>query len=102
MSKRRKSLKDKLLDLVLEKGYVSYGEVAQYTAEEGYKISTAERRLRELMAESTPYIKSEIKTSRRNTPYIEGYIRTDLVPPKKEQVIEHLPDGSVRISYKNN
>lgn len=97
---RKKSLKDKLLDLVLEKGYVSFGDICTFIAESGYKISGGERRLRELMAESTPYIKSEIKTSRRNTPYIAGYMRTDLVPPKKEQVIEHLPDGSVRISYK--
>ena len=98
---RKKSLKDKLLNLILTEGHISYGAICQFIAEEGKKVSTGERRLRELMAESTPYIKSEIKTSRRGTPYIAGYMRTDLEPPKpKQQIVEHLPDGSVRLSYR--
>ena len=70
---RKKSLKDKLHDLVKEKQSLGYGEMCQYVAEEGYKVSTAERRLRELMAESTPYISAVHKKSKRRTDYISDY-----------------------------
>lgn len=75
-----KSLKNKLQLLIRERGEISYGDMAQFVVEEGYKISTAERRLRGLMADKneqgewqTPEIFPIMKKSKRNTDYIAGY-----------------------------
>lgn len=47
---KKSGLKYKLFSFIKEKGYVTYGDVCQFTVEEGYKVATAERRLRYLMA----------------------------------------------------
>lgn len=77
-----KSLKDQLYDRLLVKGYLSYGEVAQIAVEEGYKVSTAERRLRK---SESPYVEPEKKISRRGSQYTAGY---KWQPPKetKEEI----------------
>lgn len=83
----RKSLKSKLLDLINQEGYISYGQMAQFTVEEGYKIETSSRRLRELKEDDL--IDCETKTSRRNTTYISGYLRIGVEKPKpKIEVVE--------------
>lgn len=69
----KQSLKQKLFNLIKEKGIISYGQMCQYVAEEGFKISTAERRLRELMHGESPMIEPVMKKSRRNTDYISSY-----------------------------
>ena len=45
------SLKQKLYDLVKERGYLSYGDMCQFCAEWEYKVETATRRLRGLCAD---------------------------------------------------
>lgn len=90
----RKSLKSKLLDLILSKGYVSYGEMAQFTVEEGYKVETSSRRLRELKEDGK--IECETKTSRRHTPYISGYLRLGVTPPKPR--MEIVEENGMRIA----
>lgn len=62
------SLKNLLHQKLVEKGYLSYGEVCQICAEEGYKGETATRRLREMKD-----IQKEEKKSKRGTYYISGY-----------------------------
>ena len=62
------SLKDILSKSVREKGYMSYGEICQIAAEEGSKVETATRRLRELES-----IEPVMAKSKRNTEYIKGY-----------------------------
>ena len=76
------SLRDKLKNLVLSKGQISYGEVCQFVAEEGYKVSTAERRLRGLCSShdeqkrpQVPEIRPVMKKSKRNTDYIAAWER---------------------------
>lgn len=63
--------------------------MCQFVSEEGYKVSTAERRLRGLMAtvgengeQKDPLIFKDVKTSRRNTPYIAGYMYKGTVTRK--------------------
>jgi hypothetical protein len=74
------SLKENLYNLVRSRGYLSYGDMCQFVAEEGYKVSTAERRLRGLMARKneqgkpqTLEIQAVMKKSKRNTDYIAAY-----------------------------
>lgn len=62
------SLKDILHNLIKERGEVSYGQVCQLCAEEGYKSETATRRLREMTD-----IEPVIAKSKRGTNYISGY-----------------------------
>lgn len=62
------SLKDLLHSKIKELGYLSYGSVCQICAEEGYKVDTATRRLRELTD-----IEPVISKSKRGTNYISGY-----------------------------
>ena len=94
------SLKNKLYNLIKEKGEVSYGEICQMTVEEGYKVSTAERRLRELTEKSDKHpvvhIGKTIKKSKRNTDYIAGYYWLAIAPETKQvkYVFVDLPDGS--------
>lgn len=82
------SLKTKLYHLIKDKQNVSYGDICQYVSEEGYKVSTAERRLRELTERSAKHpevhIGKIIKKSRRNTDYIAAYfwLGTQVQEPK--------------------
>jgi hypothetical protein len=55
---------------IREHGYVTYGDMCMFTAEEGYKISTAERRLRK---SESPQINRIHAKSKRNTDYICAY-----------------------------
>lgn len=64
----QKSLKDILYNLIKQRGEVSYGQVCQLCAEEGYKSETATRRLREMTD-----IEPVIAKSKRGTNYISGY-----------------------------
>jgi len=75
------SLITKLENLINSRGYVSYGEICQFTAEEGYKISTGERRLRDLKEDGK--VETEIKKSKRNTDYISGYYATGKKPERE-------------------
>lgn len=102
---KKKGLREKLFDLIMEVGYLSYGDMCQFVANEGYKVSTAERELRHLMAETIPYIKSEMKVSKRGSTYINAYLKTDATPPKpKERVVEHYiaenGEKITRITYR--
>lgn len=72
------SLKDLLIQKIKEKGFMTYGEVCQIAAEEGYKVDTATRRLRELES-----IEPVMATSRRGTKYISGYKWAGEVPMVK-------------------
>ena len=80
--KNMTSLKEKLFELIKTNKYVSYGEMCQFTAEEGYKISTSERRLREFMSVDGALIGAERKKSKRNTDYISAYLWL----PEKEKI----------------
>lgn len=62
------SLKDILHNLIKQRGEVSYGEVCQVCAEEGYKVDTATRRLREMTD-----IEPVMGKSKRGTNYIKAY-----------------------------
>jgi hypothetical protein len=57
-------------NFIRERGQISYGEMCQFVAEEGYKISTAERRLRK---SESPQINRIHAKSKRNTDYICAY-----------------------------
>ena len=68
------SLKDILLNKLKEKGYLSYGELATICVEEGYKVSTGERRLRRDKNNPLPKEVKHIEAkSKRNTTYICAY-----------------------------
>jgi hypothetical protein len=58
---------------VKEKGTVDYGSFCTFVVEEGFKISSAERRMREIMAQPDSKIEATHKRSKRNTDYIAGY-----------------------------
>lgn len=85
---KKQSLKTKLYHLIKDKQSVSYGEVCQFTIEEGYRVETMSRRLRELTERSTKHpevhIGKIIKKSRRNTDYIAAYfwLGTQVQEPK--------------------
>lgn len=64
------SLKDHLIKILSEKGNLTYGEVAQICVEEGYKVSTGERRLRK---SESPFVEPIEAKSRRGTSYIKAY-----------------------------
>ena len=70
MKEKEISLKEKLQNLIRERGRISYGEMCQFVAEEGYKISTAERRLRK---SDSPMVKGIHAKSKRGTDYICAY-----------------------------
>lgn len=97
----RNSLKNKLYNLIKEKGQVTYGELCQYSLEEGFKAETMGRRMRELTERSDKHpvvhIGKTIKKSKRNTDYIAGYywLATAPLPPKKTEYTQvKLPDGT--------
>lgn len=102
--KKSTGLAPKLFDEIKLRGYISYGDMCQFTVEEGYKVSTAERRLRGLTArkgengeEKDPLIFKEIKKSKRNTDYISGYFYRDNRPVERKIVYREkiLSDGSI-------
>jgi ribosomal protein S8 len=67
---KENSLWTLLQNFIKERGQISYGEMCQFVAEEGYKISTAERRLRK---SESPQINRIHAKSKRNTDYICAY-----------------------------
>lgn len=73
------SLRSTLNEIIRQQGYLSYGEVARIAAEEGYKLSNAERRLRR---SESPYVKPIEGVSKRGTKYIVGY---EYDPPEKKK-----------------
>jgi hypothetical protein len=92
----KQSLRQKLNDLIRSRGEVSYGELCQYVAELGYRVSTAERRLRH---SESPDIEPVMKTSKRGTPYISGYkVGTGKVEREILGVVEVA--GERKIIYK--
>jgi hypothetical protein len=56
--------------IIRERGQISYGELCQIVAEEGFKAETATRRLRK---SESPNVGHIIAKSKRNTDYIAGY-----------------------------
>lgn len=67
---KENSLWTLLQNFIRERGRITYGEMCQFVAEEGYKISTAERRLRK---SESPQINRIHAKSKRNTDYICAY-----------------------------
>lgn len=64
------SLRQTLNNLIRERGYVPYEDIVRITLEEGYKLSNAERRLRQ---SESPMVIPVMGKSRRGTDYIKGY-----------------------------
>lgn len=100
------SLRQKLHNKILTEGHVSYGAMCQFTVEEGYKVSTAERRLRELHEDNL--ISLEWATSKRNTRYISAYLaggrkpqpkttHTPVFIEKDGQVVVRLVDRKINV-----
>lgn len=86
------SLRNKLLNKIQVEGRVTYGALVQITLEEGYKVGTAERRLRELAEEELVY--PVFATSKRNTKYISAYLSlTRKEEPKRPEVQVITRDG---------
>ena len=65
------SFRDKLNKFIRDRGRVSYGDFANFCVQEGYKISTGERELRE---SRSPDVGREEKRSKRGTNYIAFYV----------------------------
>lgn len=59
-----------LNNYIQERGQITYGELCQKVAEEGYKVETATRRLRK---SESPNVEAIRANSKRNTEYISGY-----------------------------
>lgn len=74
------SLAQKLLNKIQTEGRVSYGALCQLTMEEGYKIATMDRRLREHAAEGK--ICPVMARSKRNTEYISAYTAEKVETPR--------------------
>lgn len=72
------SLRNKLLKKIQAEGELSYGAMCQFTVEEGYKVETSGRRLRELMEDGLVF--AHRARSKRNTEYIASYTAK---PPEK-------------------
>lgn len=81
------SLRAKLIRLIMEKGYLSYGEFAEFVTQEGYKVSSGERRLRK---SESPNIETDERKSRRGTMYIAGYSYKKPPQPTPEQKLKEL------------
>ena len=79
MKHKSDSLWTLLNNRLIRDGYLSYGQVAQIAVEEGFKVSTAERRLRK---SDSPSVKAETAISRRGTEYISGYRYAPTEPTK--------------------
>ena len=74
------SFKSLLKEKIEREKYVSYGDICQFSVEEGYKVETATRRLRYLCAKrnehklpQVPEIRAVMKISKRNTEYIAAW-----------------------------
>lgn len=66
-----KSFKDSLKEKIQKEGYVSYGDLVTFAAEESYKCATLDRRMRELCNEFP--IEAIEKKSKRGSMYICAY-----------------------------
>lgn len=94
------SLKTRLSNLIRERGEVSYGEICQFVSEEGFKVETATRRLRELDS-----VEPVMAKSRRGTNYIKaykwkGFVMPVLKPVFPEKKIETLEVKGQLFTYK--
>jgi len=75
-----------------------YGEIAQLTAEAGYKCSTAERRLRH---SESPDILPVMGTSKKGTPYIKAYKWVGTVESPTQVILEAIKSTPVPLfTYK--
>lgn len=70
MAHKEDSLWTILNNYIKERGQITYGELCQKVAEEGYKVETATRRLRK---SESPNVEAIRANSKRNTEYISGY-----------------------------
>lgn len=83
---------------LIRDGYLSYGQVAQIAVEEGFKVSTAERRLRK---SDSPSVRAEEAISRRGTKYISGYhhVKQEI---KEESKVAEPKQAGLGIKLTNN
>lgn len=72
------SLKQVLSQEIRTMGTVPYSRIVDICLEEGAKVSAAERRLREIMSESSS-IKPIYRKSKKGTNYIAGYLYEPVV-----------------------
>jgi len=80
------SLQNKLYNLITSKGYLGYGEMAEFVNNEQFKVSTAERKLRLLVEEGK--VANDYKNSKKGKPYICGYkLPSDYVEPVKTNYV---------------
>ena len=80
------SLQNKLYSLIKTKGYLGYGEMAEYVNNEQFKVSTAERKLRLLVEEGK--ITNDYRNSKKGKPYICGYkLPSTYVEPVKTSYV---------------
>lgn len=77
------SLAANLLKKIQTEGTCTYGQLVEYTMQEGYKVETMGRRLREHAEDQLIY--PIMRRSKRNTEYISAYTATPLKTPKKPQ-----------------
>lgn len=87
----KKSFRQKLHDKILSEGRLSYGSMCQFAVEEGYKVDTATRRLRELAEDELIHL--EWATSKRNTRYISASTAEKVVIQKKPTYQIVIKDG---------
>jgi len=83
------SFKDNLYKLVEEKGTITYGELVNFSMEEGYKVDTMTRRMRELCDERG--IEPLEKIGKRNQAYIYAYRLWEPEEYPKYEVRGELP-----------
>lgn len=84
-----KSFKEQLKMYIQDRGQVSYADMVIFAAEEGYRLSNLERRMRELCNEYP--IKPVIKKSKRGTNYIAGWELEEIEPT---HVLTNLGNGT--------
>lgn len=89
MAHKPDSLWTLLNQTIRERGQISYGDLCQIVAEEGYKVETATRRLRK---SESPNVEAIRAISKRNTEYIAGYKWVG-TQEKKEEVIPPSPNS---------
>jgi hypothetical protein len=88
MKHKQDSFWGKLNDYVEQMGRVSYGDLCTFVAEEGFKIETATRRLRE-----NPSVGKEMSKSKRNTEYISAYYWKPYWNPSNLKITDvHTPE----------
>lgn len=82
----KNSLQNKLYDLIKSNRSITYGEMCEFVNNEGYKISTAERKLRILHEGGK--IDNQYRNSKKGKPYICGYkLPTDYIEPVKTNYV---------------